>query len=73
VGSKRVPTMGRCVCGGRIKWVDGEWHHVWWTKQPGCDKRVLTGTRYCAWVGEPWKQLRVATPRIGSAAALRPE
>ena len=45
--------MKKCrSCGRRIRWVEGNWYHVWWVQ----DRQYGTqpaGSTECAWRGRP--------------------
>jgi len=63
-----VSSQSKCVCGKRIMFVDGEWHHVWWKKDRETGKFVMNGCQACAWAGRPDAGVVLALPVASSSS-----
>ncbi len=57
----------KCVCGKRIMFVEGDWHHVWWKKDRETGRFVMHGCQACSWGGRPTPGVLLAMPAETSA------
>lgn len=51
-------------CGKTVRFVAGEWHHVWRIRTPEGES-ALGGSRPCAWRVRPTEQMVFAEPSDG--------
>ena len=50
-------------CAKPVREVEGRWFHYWWVTDPTDPlRRVMSGSRECAWIGRPSEEGHEAEP-----------